>query len=138
MAWEPFPGPTPYTKDSELMNAETAAWGRAIVAVGLAANKTIASRQEVEARVGPLPSPSMPPFGPAYDKDQLGSVVGAACSQLAGNPEQGKALFMDVKRDCGDYMPAAAALAIIRCAERAKPKAPDWYPAQVVPEGRLD
>lgn len=49
-AWEPFPGPTPYTKDSELMNAETAAWGRAIVALGLAANRKLASRQEVKAR----------------------------------------------------------------------------------------
>src|SRR5688572_24431393 len=34
-AWEPIPGPTPYTKDSELMNAETAAWGRAIIAAGI-------------------------------------------------------------------------------------------------------
>lgn len=51
-AWEPFPGPTPYTRDSELMNAETAAWGRAIVAVGIAANRKIASKQEVQARAG--------------------------------------------------------------------------------------
>src|SRR6266567_3942010 len=36
MAWEPFPGRTPYTRDSELMNAETSAWGRAIIAVGAA------------------------------------------------------------------------------------------------------
>lgn len=50
-AWEPFPGKTPYTKDSELMNAETAAWGRAIVALGIAASKKIASRQEVKARL---------------------------------------------------------------------------------------
>lgn len=50
IAWEPFPGKTPYTKDSELMNAETAAWGRAIVALGFAANGKIASRQEVRAR----------------------------------------------------------------------------------------
>lgn len=50
IAWEPFPGPTPYTKDSELMNAETSAWGRAIVALGLAANRKLASRQEVKAR----------------------------------------------------------------------------------------
>src|SRR6266699_105190 len=34
MAWEPFPGRTPYTRDSELMNAETSAWGRAIIALG--------------------------------------------------------------------------------------------------------
>lgn len=49
-AWEPFPGKTPYTQDSELMNAETAAWGRAIVALGIVANRKIASRQEVQAR----------------------------------------------------------------------------------------
>jgi hypothetical protein len=52
IAWEPFPGKTPYTRDSELMNAETAAWGRAIVALGLTANRKIASRQEVKARTG--------------------------------------------------------------------------------------
>jgi hypothetical protein len=50
IAWEPFPGKTPYTKDSELMNAETAAWGRAIVALGLVANRSLASRQEVRNR----------------------------------------------------------------------------------------
>jgi len=50
IAWEPFPGQTPYTRNSELMNAETAAWGRAIVALGLTANRKLASRQEVAAR----------------------------------------------------------------------------------------
>ena len=51
VAWEPFPGRTPYTKDSELMNAETSAWGRAIVAA-LAADTVagIATREEVENR----------------------------------------------------------------------------------------
>lgn len=46
-AWEPVPGPTPFTRDSELMNAETAAWGRAILALGDFAAKRIASRDEV-------------------------------------------------------------------------------------------
>lgn len=51
VAWEPFPGRTPYTKDSELMNAETSAWGRAIVAA-LAADTVagIATREEIENR----------------------------------------------------------------------------------------
>ena len=50
-AWEPFPGRTPYTKDSELMNAETSAWGRAILAVGAAdTRKGIASQEEVRNR----------------------------------------------------------------------------------------
>lgn len=50
-AWEPVPGRTPYTKDSEVQNSETAAWGRAIVAV-LAADtkKGVASADEVRAR----------------------------------------------------------------------------------------
>lgn len=52
-AQESMPGKTPYTKDSELMNAETSAWGRAIVAV-LAADtrKGVASQDEVRARNG--------------------------------------------------------------------------------------
>ncbi len=50
-AAEPVPGPTQFTKDSELMNAETAAWGRAIVALGFSTKK-IASRQEVQNRQG--------------------------------------------------------------------------------------
>ena len=51
MAWEPFPGKTPYTRDSELQNAETSAWGRAIVAKGAAdTGAGIASRDEVQAR----------------------------------------------------------------------------------------
>jgi len=47
-AWEPIPGRTPFTKGSEVQNAETAAWGRAIVAV-LAGDtkKGVASAEEV-------------------------------------------------------------------------------------------
>lgn len=50
-AWEAYPGQTPYTAGSELMNAETSAWGRAIIAVGASdAKKGIASREEVRNR----------------------------------------------------------------------------------------
>ena len=48
-AWEEVPGRTPYTKGSELMNAETSAWGRACVAAGIPAKK-IASFEEVRNR----------------------------------------------------------------------------------------
>ena len=52
-AWERVPGKTSFTKDSELMNAETSAWGRAIIAVGFAAKGSpIASANEVLARTG--------------------------------------------------------------------------------------
>ena len=51
-AWEPVPGPTPYTKDSEVQNAETAAWGRALVAIGADTKNGIASAEEVSNRTG--------------------------------------------------------------------------------------
>lgn len=50
-AWEPLPGKTPYTRDSELMVAETSAWGRAIVAALAADTKRgVASADEIRAR----------------------------------------------------------------------------------------
>lgn len=59
-AWEPVPGKTPYTKDSELMNAETSAWGRAIVALGIPTKK-IASAEEVRNRTTANTMPGKPP-----------------------------------------------------------------------------
>lgn len=51
MAYEVFPGRTPYTRGSELQNAETSAWGRAIVAVLAGDTKrSIASAEEVRNR----------------------------------------------------------------------------------------
>jgi uncharacterized protein (DUF3820 family) len=55
-AYEPIPGKTPYTRDSEVMNAETSAWGRAIVALGFNTKK-IASVEEVRARQNPVAEP---------------------------------------------------------------------------------
>lgn len=50
-AWEPFPGKTDYTAGAELQNAETSAWGRAIVAALVAdSRKGVASTEEVVHR----------------------------------------------------------------------------------------
>lgn len=51
LAFEPMPGKTTYTKDSELQNAETSAWGRAIVAA-LAADtrKGIVTGEDIRNR----------------------------------------------------------------------------------------
>lgn len=61
-AWEPFPGKTPYTKDSEMMNAETSAIGRALAAAGIAVNRSLASAEEVRnrqaERSAPAPTPT--------------------------------------------------------------------------------
>ncbi len=60
-AWEPVPGPTNFTKDSELQNAETSAWGRALVAVlaadtkrGVASANEVRNRQAAPVDLGPL------------------------------------------------------------------------------------
>jgi len=63
-AWEPIPGPTPYTRDSEVMNAETSAWGRALVATlavdtkkGIATAEDVRNRQEVKPALAVVPKP---------------------------------------------------------------------------------
>lgn len=76
-AWEPVPGPTRFTENSEVQNAETSAWGRAIVAVLAADTKRgVASAQEVRNRS--QAAPSAPPPGVIYatSKD-----VGAVAAQ---------------------------------------------------------
>lgn len=42
-----MPGGTPYTRNSEIENAETSAWGRAIAACGIEVRKGIASADEI-------------------------------------------------------------------------------------------
>lgn len=83
-AWEPVPGRTPYTKDSELMNAETSAWGRAIIAV-LAVDRLnhIASADEVRNRETPqtdgdviqMPTRSVPATPKSYQVGEGAFVV---------------------------------------------------------------
>ena len=45
-----LPGATPYTKGSEIENAETSAWGRAIGSLGIGIENSIASADEVRAK----------------------------------------------------------------------------------------
>lgn len=50
-AWERVPGLTNFTVNSEAQNAETSAWGRAVMAVGAAdAKKGIATAEDVQWR----------------------------------------------------------------------------------------
>lgn len=48
--WEPWPGQSSFTKDSEVMVGNTSALGRALAYMGLEVRKGIASRDEVAAR----------------------------------------------------------------------------------------
>jgi hypothetical protein len=61
-AAEPYPGKTPYTKNSEFMVGMTSALGRALGYMGFGVSKAIASRNEVEARqdgTQPAPKPAV-------------------------------------------------------------------------------
>jgi hypothetical protein len=54
-ATEPYPGKTSFTLDSEVANAETSAWGRALAALGFEVKRGIASASEVRNREGVTP-----------------------------------------------------------------------------------
>ena len=58
--WEPIPGRTPYTKGSEMMNASTSCLGRALGFLGMGIGKSIASRNEVQARQPATVAPVVP------------------------------------------------------------------------------
>jgi hypothetical protein len=67
-AWEAYPGSTPFTRTSELMTGETSSWGRSLASLGIAVNKSIASRNEIKAAESRKterssePTPSDDPF----------------------------------------------------------------------------
>jgi hypothetical protein len=80
--WEPFPGDTPYTRDSEQMNAATSALGRlcAIMLPGAFAKQ--ASANEVLHRAGPpksrqpVPAVGGPdPWEERTHEQQIGDIV---------------------------------------------------------------
>jgi hypothetical protein len=77
-AWECFPGKTSFTKDSELMNAESSSWGRAILAALAADSKKIASLEEVRNRQAEHPSRT-----PARPSQTVPTLVSSAGGPLA-------------------------------------------------------
>jgi hypothetical protein len=51
-SWLSLPGKTPYTNGSEVENAETSAWGRAIGALGILIDRSIATSNEIDSKAG--------------------------------------------------------------------------------------
>jgi hypothetical protein len=66
-ACEVYPGRTPYTKMSENEVGYTSAIGRAIAMMGIGANKSIASRDEVQAAQSRQTSTHLAPVVPLHD-----------------------------------------------------------------------
>ena len=87
-AWEPVPGKTSFTKDSEVQNAETAAWGRAIVAAGIGAKK-VASKEEVRNRGG---------GGAAFALKETGRAATQRGTADLKRPPDQKGLITDAQR----------------------------------------
>lgn len=86
MAYELVPGRTPYTKLSELQNAETSAWGRAIVASLASESKSVASAEDVRnrradheakppRRVPAAKRPPQSPPGPLPVPEAVGAIL---------------------------------------------------------------
>ncbi len=80
--WEPFPGTTPYTRDSEQMNAATSALGRLVAIMLPGAFNKQASANEVLHRAGPpkqQPKFDTPAIDPWADqpthKQQIEAIV---------------------------------------------------------------
>lgn len=88
-AWERVPGLTKFTQNSELQNAETSAWGRAIIAVGAAdAKKGIASREDVASRQAEQDYYQSPEYAEQQRIPGLRSAVAASLAKLkATQPE---------------------------------------------------
>ena len=86
-AAEPYPGKTPYTKNSEFMVGMTSALGRALGYMGCGVSKSIASRNEIEARQNP---------------DEPGAVIAprgkVAAGSAAGNPSPSSGNFASDKQ----------------------------------------
>src|SRR4051794_34975141 len=93
LAWEPVPGKTNFTRDSELQNAETSAIGRAIIACGAAdAKKGMASAEEIRNRTseeapargrsseasGDVRANTSRPAGPSPDSSESQGLAGAS------------------------------------------------------------
>ncbi len=84
--WEPYPGTTPYTRDSEQMNAASSAYGRVCALLLPGAFAKIASAQEIYNRAGPPNTHSVPYEEPFPDQAPRpagsGSPAGASEAQL--------------------------------------------------------
>ena len=75
-AWEPWPGKTNFTRDSEMMNASTSALGRALGFMGYGLAGPLASKEEVAHRLEDRPT------GPAQASGAQLAKIAAALGDL--------------------------------------------------------
>jgi hypothetical protein len=137
LAWEPVPGKTPFTKDSELSNAETSAWGRALIAVGAAdAKRGIASANEVRNRKATSERPKStqkPPADPNGFSCPVLSPEGWPCIRpTAHKPESKGHFFKKPDGYSDDSVPSAKPPQVSAAAQEAGAAS---SPPPLFPEG---
>lgn len=88
-AWEPLPGRTPYTRDSELMVGMTSALGRALGYMGFGISRSIASANEVKNRLTESPQ---------IDANAAGGTKGAWNPDNAASEKQKRAIYVIAKK----------------------------------------
>ena len=111
-ASETIPGSTPFTRGSEIENAETSAWGRAIAALGFEVKEGIATAEEVRnaqarqpaqnAPQRPAPRPVAPTPAPAQREPQRAATAPVQNLQPMTMREAMEALEGVEKRVIGD------------------------------------
>lgn len=125
-AYEPVPGKTPYTRNSELQNAETSAWGRAIqAALAADARKGIASQDEVRNRRAEQAITTNPEWF-ALAKDTIYKATTLAALEKAGAEIKRAVAAGEVSDSDKDGLADLyrAAEADIRSANQAEPDEP--------------
>jgi hypothetical protein len=93
-AWEPLPGLTPYTRNSELMVGYTSALGRALGYLGFGIDKAIASQNEVDARREDAEAPTSP-------SEPRRTTVGSAVPQSNDGPTQAQLRMLQALKYTG-------------------------------------
>jgi hypothetical protein len=93
-AWEPLPGVTPYTRNSELMVGFTSALGRALGYMGIGIQSSIASANEVQARRSDGEGPTSP-------QEPRRAPVGSNAPQFGDGPSQAQLRMLQALKYTG-------------------------------------
>ena len=100
-SWLELPGKTTYTKGSEVENAETSAWGRAIGSLGILIDRSIASANEVQNKQ----EPATPASVNAQERERLAASDDRK-RDLDGRGSDGSLIgTVEVAKDFPDFMP---------------------------------
>lgn len=126
-SWMYLPGTTPYTRGSEIENAETSAVGRAIGMLGILIDKSIATQNEIDNKAGGRPAEVLAEVAQAspFQSTETGVVEFAKKLPADGELRSGPSGSFLVFRFLGDdgkailpqvaaYGPLAEALSTLR------------------------